>query len=136
MSLFHLNIVTPEGQFFSDDVKKVVLRGSEGDFAILKNRAPLITTLKIGIIKVFKDDEVIFHAALGDGYVSVDGLYTTVVTKRAEWPYEIDVNKAIEDKKRAEEQLRDKGKDVVHAQIALRRALTRIEVSKHDWLDH
>lgn len=135
MSLFHLNIVTPEGEFFSNDVEKVILRGIEGDFAILKGRAPMITPLKMGILRIYKDG-VMMVAAIEDGYVSVDGLYTTVVTKKAEWPYQINVEMAMEDKIRAEQALRDKGQDVVQAQLALRRALNRIEVSKHDWLDH
>ncbi|WFA08151.1 ATP synthase F1 subunit epsilon [Tissierella sp. Yu-01] len=130
MSIFHLNIVTPEREFFSDDINKVIVRGVEGELAILKGRAPLITPLKMGKIKIYQGKDI-FIAAIEDGYISVDGDYTIVVTKRAEWPHEIDIEGAVEDKRRAEEALnRDHGVDVVQAQLSLRRAMNRIEVSE------
>jgi F-type H+-transporting ATPase subunit epsilon len=131
MGIFHLSIVTPERQFFSDDINKVIVRGVEGDLAVLKGRTPIITPLKMGVLRIYQDDKVL-KAAIEDGYISVDGDYTIVATKKAEWPSEIDLESALEDKRRAEEKLaRDRGADVVHAQLALRRALNRIEVSQH-----
>jgi F-type H+-transporting ATPase subunit epsilon len=130
MSLFHLNIVTPERQFFSEDVSKVIVRGVEGELAILKNKSPIITPLKMGIIKIYHEDKVLI-AAIDDGYISVEDNYAIVVTKSAEWPYEIDLEEALEEKRKAEEALsRDHGVDVVQAQTALRRAINRIEVSE------
>lgn len=69
-------------------------------------------------------------AAVVDGYINVGKYSTIIVTSAAEWPEEIDVERALEAKRRAEEHLRDKGKDVIQAQLALRRALNRIEVAK------
>ena len=131
MNLFHLNIVTPDREFFSEDISKLIVRTRQGDLAILKNRAPIISPLAIGRIKIVKDG-VERIAAVVDGYISVDGNYTTLVTRSAEWADEIDVEKAIEAKKRAEEALeRDEGIDVVQAEMELKRALNLIEVSKH-----
>ncbi|MBC8587243.1 ATP synthase F1 subunit epsilon [Paratissierella segnis] len=131
MSLFHLDIVTPKRQFFSDDIDMVVVKGIDGELAVLKGRAPLITPLKIGKIRIFKEDTVLV-AAIEDGYISVDENSTTIVTKGAEWPYEIDIEGAMEDKRRAEEALRrDRGVDVVQAELFLRRALNRIEVAQY-----
>ena len=130
MSLFHLNIVTPEREFFSGDINKVIVKGIEGELAVLKGRAPLITPLKMGKVKIYQGKEI-FIAAIEDGYISVDGDYTIVVTKKAEWPHEIDIEGAKEDKRRAEDDLqRDHGVDVVQAQTSLRRAMNRIEVSE------
>lgn len=131
MSLFHLNIVTPDRQFFSDDISMLIVRTVCGDLAVLKNRTPIITPLKIGKIHIFKDD-VERVAAIVDGYISVENNYATVATKDAQWADEIDLDKAIAAKERAEEALkRDEGVDVVQAESALKRAMNLIEVSKH-----
>lgn len=130
MSKFNLTIVTPERSFYSDDVDMVVVNAAEGEMAVLKNRAPIITPLKTGKIKIFKNNEERV-AAVVDGYINVGKYSTIVVTNAAEWPEEIDVDRALDAKKRAEDKIeRDKGRDVIQAQLALRRALNRIEVSK------
>lgn len=130
MSVFQLEIVTPERLFCSDEVEMVIVRGIEGDLAILKNRAPLITPLAIGKIRIFKDGEERV-AAVVDGYVTVGKDKTTIITDSAEWPEEIDVERAIKAKERAEELLKSKpeGLDVDRAELALKRALNRLEVA-------
>ncbi len=131
---FHLEIVTPDRKFFSEDVYMVIVRGKEGDLAVLKNRVPLITPLAIGNIKIFrtKDSEAEIAATV-DGYVTVTKDKTTIVTDAAEWPHEIDLNRAEEAKKRAEERLKsnDPNIDTLRAEIALKRAINRINSCKH-----
>ena len=57
-----LEIVTPEKNLFSDEIKFVKVPGSKGEFGVLKNHAPLISTLEKGTIKVvdMEDDEKYF----------------------------------------------------------------------------
>ena len=129
MSQFNLTIVTPERCFFTEDVDMVVVNAVEGEMAVLKNRAPIITPLKTGKIRIFNNGEERV-AAVVDGYINVGPYSTIVVTSAAEWPEEIDIERALEAKRRAEETLRDKGKDIIQAQLALRRALNRIEIAK------
>ena len=130
MGQFNLTIVTPERSFFSDDVDMVIVNAIEGELAVLKNRLPIITPLKTGKIRIFKDN-IEKVAAVVDGYINVGKYSTIVVTNAAEWPEEINVERALLAKKHAEERIkRDKGKDVIQAQLDLRRALNRIEVAK------
>ncbi|MCQ4923186.1 F0F1 ATP synthase subunit epsilon [Tissierella carlieri] len=131
MSNFHLDIVTPDKPFFSDEVEMVVVRGIEGDMAILKGRAPVTTPLKIGKVRIFQNGEEKV-AAVVDGYISVVDDKTTIVTEAAEWPQEIDVKRAEEAKERAEELLKNRRDsiDVKRAELALQRAINRLEVSK------
>ena len=125
-----LEIVTPERAFFSDEVDRVIVRGVEGDLAILKNRAPIITPLAIGKIRILKDGEERIAAAV-NGYISVGNDKTTIITDSAEWPYEIDVKRAEEAKLRAEKRLRERpeGLDIDRAELALKRALNRLDVA-------
>lgn len=130
--MFQLEIVTPEKLFFSEEVKMVIVRGIEGDLAILKNRAPITTPLKIGKVRIEQDGEERI-AAVVDGYISVSKNKATIVTEAAEWPDEIDLERAEAARKRAEERLNKEssGMDVMRAELALKRAMNRIEVSKH-----
>ncbi len=130
MGLFNLTIVTPERCFFTDDVEMVIVNAIKGEMAVLKNRLPIITPLKTGKIRIFKDNKERV-AAVVDGYINVGKYSTIVVTNAAEWPEEIDLERAFTAKKHAEEIIqRDKGKDIIQAQLALRRALNRIEIAK------
>ncbi|NLY77171.1 MAG: F0F1 ATP synthase subunit epsilon [Tissierellia bacterium] len=128
---FKLEVVTPDRAFFSDEVDMVILRGIDGDFAVLKDRAPFITPLSIGQIRIKKDNKEMV-AAMSGGYVSVTKEKTTVVTDSAEWPEEIDVERAEEAKKRAEKRLNGnkEGIDLLRAELAFRRAANRLEVAK------
>ena len=132
MSTFPLEIVTPDRLFFNDEVERVIVRGAEGDLAILKNRAPLVTPLKIGKVKVFKDGEEKIATCVG-GYIKVTEEKTTIITDACEWPEEIDVERAKKAKERAEERLKNKpkGLDAVRAEAALKRALNRLDVAKY-----
>ncbi|NLN14401.1 MAG: F0F1 ATP synthase subunit epsilon [Tissierellia bacterium] len=131
MAKVHLQIVTPEKEFFNGQVDMVIAKGVEGDFAILRGRAPIATPLEIGKLRI-KQDGVERIAAICGGYLTALDNEVTIVTDSAEWPEEIDVERAMEAKKRAEARLngKDPNIDVARAEAALRRAMNRLEVSK------
>ncbi len=130
MSTFHLEIVTPDRLFFSEQVETVIVRGIEGDLAILKGRAPITTPLKIGKVRIFQEGEEKV-AAVVDGYISVVDDKATIVTEAAEWPDEIDVERAKAAKERAESMLKENKDniDIGRAELALKRAINRLDVS-------
>ncbi|NLC04068.1 MAG: F0F1 ATP synthase subunit epsilon [Tissierellia bacterium] len=132
MKTFDLDIVTPDRLFFSEKVEMIIVRGLEGDLAVLKGRTPLTTPLKIGQVRVFQDGKERL-AAVVNGYISVLGNKTTIVTECAEWPEEIDVERAEEARKRAEEILKrnDPDVDFIRAEAALKRAINRLKTAKH-----
>lgn len=129
--MLHLEIVTPDRLFFSEEVEMVIVRGIEGDLAILKNRSPITTPLKIGKVRIKQGEEEKI-AAVVDGYISVTGNKATIVTEAAEWPDEIDVERAKAAKARAEQILKDKSSDmdIARAELALRRAINRLDISE------
>lgn len=78
MDTLKLEIVTPDGMIFSNDVKSVVIPGAEGELGILPRHASLITLLKAGVIDVEDvngSHEVIAinwgHAKIDEGNVSI-----------------------------------------------------------------
>ncbi|MGM0501253.1 MAG: F0F1 ATP synthase subunit epsilon [Bacillota bacterium] len=138
MATMNLSIVTPEQVAYDNDqVTSVQVRTIDGDRGILPNHEPLITGLDIGIIKI-KDEsgEDIFSAT--QGYMEVKPDEVTILVGAAEHSEEIDVERAMEAKKKAEEMLDKKHEAHVNereAEVALEKALNRLQASKHHDFD-
>lgn len=131
MAEVHLEIVTPDRLFFDEDVDSVIVRGMEGDLAVLKGRAPIVTPLRIGKVRIFQNNTERI-ASVCSGYISAVNDKITIVTDAAEWPEEIDVNRAEEAKRRAEELLKKtEDVDFMRAEAALKRSINRLELSKY-----
>ncbi len=98
-------IVSQDRMVFEGDVDIVVVPGVEGEMGILPNHAPLLSTLKYGILKVRRgSDEEIFTIA--GGVMEVQPDIVTVLADAAENVAEIDVARAEAAQRRAEEYLR------------------------------
>lgn len=127
--MLHLEIVTPDRLFLSEEVEMVIVSGIEGDLAILKDRTPITTPLRIGRVRIFQNGEE-REAAVVDGYISALDNKVTIATDAAEWPDEIDVERAKAAKERAERRLANKpdGLDIARAEAALKRAINRLDL--------
>jgi F-type H+-transporting ATPase subunit epsilon len=132
-STFQLEIVTPDRKFYEDDVDMVVVRTTTGDLGIMKNHMSLLSPLAVGTVKIKKNGDY-REAACAGGFIQVGQDKTTIITDSAEWPEEIDVERAKKAAERAEELLKMKSSeiDMVRAQIALERALNRLRVARRD----
>lgn len=129
MEKLKLDIVTPDGLIFSGDVDEVTAAGSEGEFGVLPGHAPFLTTLKIGMLVVKKGSEVMYFF-INSGYAEVGPDKVVVLADSAERAEGIDVERAKEAMKRAEERLKKREEiDFARAESALERATTRIQVA-------
>ncbi len=123
-----LDIVTPYGSVYSGDVDEVVASGEEGEFGVLPNHIPFITTLKIGVLTC-KDGGQTHYFFVNRGFAEVGPDRVIVLADSAEKAEDIDIERAREAKKRAEERLRQmENIDEARARAALERAITRIEI--------
>ena len=122
-----LLVNTPERVFYNDDLTFVELSTSEGEIGVYPNHVPLTAVLVPCVLKIHQDGEVKKAAAHG-GIVEILKDRVTVLAEIAEWPDEIDVNRANEAKVRAERRLAAKegNLDVHRAELALRRSLARL----------
>lgn len=129
MSSIKLDIVTAEGAVFSEDVDMVVAPGTEGQMGILPHHTPLMTMLQPGELRVRKGGEE-FSLAITGGFLEVRPDRVIVLADAAERAEEIDIARAEEAKRRAEERLKQPIPAADHArtEAALRRALTRLQV--------
>lgn len=125
-STFDVEIVTPDKKFFEGSAEMVIVRTIEGDVAILKGHESYVAPLDIGTVR-FKKDGVFKEATIAGGFIQVDKEKTTIITDAAEWPEEIDLERARKAKEKAENKLKNKN-DIAIAEIQLRKALNRIKV--------
>ena len=127
MNRLYLKVVTPDKLFFEGEIDMLVARTIEGDVGILLNHSPLVTILDIGRL-VIKDGDERKIAACAGGYIEVRNNNITVVSDACEWEEEIDLNRAERAKERASKRLEDKGTDTFKAELALKKAINRINV--------
>lgn len=129
MATFKLEIITAERQVFADDVNVVVAPGIEGELGILPHHAPLMTMLNPGELLIRKDGEEIYLAVSG-GFLEVRPDKVIILADACERAEEIDIERAEQAKRRAEERLSSHPPqlDASRAEAALRRSLARLKV--------
>lgn len=128
-----LEVVTPARVVFSeDDVTSVVAPGVEGYLGVLANHAPLMTALAIGHVDFRRADGTSDEMAISGGFMEVYENTVTVLAETAELASEIDLHRAEEAVKRAEERVasQDPEVDMERARIALMRAVNRLNVAR------
>lgn len=127
-----LEIVTPDKKFFSDNVETVVLTTPEGEMGVLKGHMPLVTVVSVGSIKILKDGSWL-EAFVSEGFMKVEHDKTIIFVDTAEWPDEIDANRAKAAAERATERLQRQLSKIEYtsSQAALQRAMARLKVKSH-----
>lgn len=131
MATIKLDIVTAERSVYSEDVDMVIAPGVEGQLGILPHHAPLMTMLMPGELIVKKGGDELCLAISG-GFLEVRPDRVIVLADAAERAEEIDVSRAEEAKRRAEQLLAEKyapAADAARAEAALRRSLIRLKVA-------
>lgn len=126
----HLKIITHEKVVYEDFVDEVYSPGVNGEFGILYNHIPFMTTLKIGITKVIKDGATEYISTLG-GIFQVSDNNAVILADEAERGNDIDVPRAKLAKERAEARLgnaKDK-KERARAERAIARAMARLKAA-------
>ena len=126
-----LEIVTPDGTVYSEDVDMVTLPGVEGQFGVYPRHVPLMTQMVPGEIIVHKDGRDTFIAT-GEGLIEVTGSRVSVLTDLAVAADRIDEAKAEEARRRAEARLRERLSDeeVATVNASLARSLAQLHVKR------
>lgn len=130
--VFGVEIITPDRIFHKGEATMIEFNTAAGEIGVYKNHIPLTTVLAPGVVTIHKDGEDNVIAAVHSGFAEILPEKVTLLAEVAEWPEEIDVERAQAAKARAEERLANKTEamDVQRAELALRRALVRIDIAK------
>jgi F-type H+-transporting ATPase subunit epsilon len=133
MAKLRFEITTGERLVYQDtDVDMVVAPGIEGALGILPQHAPLVTTLQAGELRVKKGAEEHVLVVTG-GFMEVTGDRVLILADAAERIEEIDVARADEARRRAQDRLANQGVedvDLAAAEAALRRSLVRLRIAR------
>jgi F-type H+-transporting ATPase subunit epsilon len=106
MATFHLDLVSPAKLIFTGEVTQVDVPGLEGDFGVLAGHAPLVATLKPGVLTVFGDGAPQRYVVLG-GFAEVSSEGLTILADTG-WPFDEADPRLIHARIKELEELRDK----------------------------
>lgn len=130
MKTLTVSVVTPDGQVLEDDYEMVSCKAETGELGILPGHIPLVAPLTISALRLKKDggEDLV---AISGGFIEVRPDKVTVLARSAEKAEEIDVERALAAKERAEKLLASqKDIDEIRARLALNRAINRIQIAK------
>jgi F-type H+-transporting ATPase subunit epsilon len=125
-----LNIVTPDRGIVREQVDEVEIPGAQGYFGVLPGHTPMLAEMAVGELW-YRQGQEKTYLAIAYGFAEVLPDRVTVLAQIAERAEDIDVTRAEESKKRAEERLQQQAKDVDYdrARAALQKSLARLQVS-------
>ena len=124
-----LSVVTPQKQLISEEVDQVNAPGSEGDFGVLYDHAPILTNLRSGQLSYENDGESTALVISG-GYLEVTDTRVTILAETGEFLHEIDRERAERARSQAEEKLSNPDlseEEFSETQKKLFRAIARLE---------
>jgi len=130
-----LEVVTPTGPVVSQEVDIVTAPGVDGEFGVLANHAPFLSTIKIGQL-TYKQGNAVEVLMVSGGFCEVSNNKITFLVESAERGRDIDVERALRAKERAEKRLaaaqrQEETISNARAQAALQRSLARIKASQN-----
>ena len=128
--LFGVKVICPERMFFEGEAEMLEMRTTEGEIGVFADHIPLTAVIAPGVLRI-KNGQETKEAVLNEGFVEILGDKVIILAESCEWPEEIDLKRAQEAKARAERRLKgEEGEvDVTRAEIALRKALVRIDLA-------
>ena len=134
MNTIALDVVTPDGSVhFEENCEIIILQTKQGEFGVMAGHVPTVAALKIGGLRI-KVDGRFEYFAVTDGFVEIRPDKVTVLVQAGEFAGDIDTERAVAAKERAESLLameRDEKIDRFRAELALKRATNRIDIAKH-----
>ncbi|MEH7436238.1 F0F1 ATP synthase subunit epsilon [Neobacillus drentensis] len=132
MKTIKVNVVTPDGPVYESDVEMVSTKAQSGELGILPGHIPLVAPLAIGVVRLKKEGKTELVAVSG-GFLEVRPDQVTILAQTAEKASDIDVERAIRAKERAEQRMHDQHAEHIdfrRAELALQRAINRLAVSE------
>lgn len=126
-----LDVVTPEQTMVSEEVDIVMAPGYFGEFGALRNHIPFLAQLQPGEVKYRKGGQLEV-VVVGGGYAEVLPTKVTILATSAERAHDIDLERALAAKERAEKRLKERQDelDFLRAEAALQRAIARIRAAE------
>ena len=130
---FKFEVVTPEKVFYSNNVDMIIFNREDGEMGVMADHMPMVVAVDVGMLKIIKDGMYKF-AAISEGFIEITDKGVTAIVDAAEWPEDIDVERAERAKRLAEDKLKEyrKNKEMeTLLKLSIVRANNRIKVAKN-----
>ena len=130
--LFKFEVVTPNRIFHSDEVELIVFETETGQMGVMADHVPMLVANKMCTLKIQKNKET-KYAFISEGFMEISSTKVSAVVDDAEWCDEIDIEDAINVKKKAEEELMNKKGDLsmkAELKASIERSAARIKTGR------
>lgn len=130
MPTFFLEVLTPERKFYSAEAEEVIFRTVDGEMGVLAQHAPTVVSVDVGALRIKAEGKWI-EALITEGFAEIMPDRVVILTDTAEYPEEIDTNRAKAAKERAEERLQKQLSQIEYtrSKAALARAMARMKIT-------
>ena len=129
---FNFEVVTPDRLFFSEEVNSITFNTPDGEMGVLAEHTPMLVAVKPCVLTINSEKEEQI-ATIGEGFIEITKEKVVAIVDSAEWPDEIDIDRAMSAKNRAEEQLKSQKFDYEMEQLlkmSIERANNRLKTAK------
>ena len=131
MKEIFVEIITPSKSAYKGQIKSITIPGTLGNFQVLFNHAPMLSTFEIGKIKLSDLNDKEIEYVTSGGTVEVNDNKILILADSAETSDEIDIERAKKSLERAKERLASRNKgdiDIMRAELSLQRAINRMKM--------
>lgn len=108
---FQVEVLTPEGEVFNDEVEMISTRTTIGSIGVLANHAPILAMLDPTELRLYKTDSEVVRFAQAEGYMQISGNRALLLVEEAYSPSELDASDLRERLQRAERELEQAEED-------------------------
>ena len=130
---FPVEVLTPDGEVFADEVEMISTRTAVGSIGVLANHAPVLAMLDPSELRLYKSDSDVVRLAQGEGYMQIGGNRALLLIEEAHEPGQLDVGDLRERLQHAEHELSEAGEDSERRRVAerdKRRCETFIQIAE------
>jgi F-type H+-transporting ATPase subunit epsilon len=117
---FKVEILTPEGEVFSDEVEMVSTRTTLGSIGVLANHAPVLGMLEPTELRVYLSESEIVRFAQSEGYIQIGDNHAMLLVQEIQTPDQLDVGVLRERLSEAEREFEAAGEDTERRRVAVR----------------
>jgi F-type H+-transporting ATPase subunit epsilon len=117
---FRVEVLTPEGEVFNDEVEMVSTRTTTGSIGLLANHTPILAMLDPAELRLYKTESEIVRFAQAEGYMQVANNRALLLVEEAHAPGDLDVAELRERLQLAERELESAGEDTEKQRVAQR----------------
>ena len=117
-----VRVIAPERVFYEGEASFLEFNTIEGIIGLYPKHIPMTVVVAPGVLKIREDG--------GDKEAALHSGFAEILAESVEWPDEIDIHRAEEAKIRAERRIHDNSQDIDRAELALKRAMLRLEMTK------